>query len=140
MEYRINEQVYLNGTIRTNTYPTGIIGINNLKNVFVTNLKGTVHHIETPSIINQSQYLFTIKIFENLYAIEVKSNQLSKSFLGVNTNYQNPFNPYQKISGPNLNPLTNIEQLSQLNKLNYLNSQIQVQNLNVNKNVQKNNK
>ena len=147
MEYQINEQVYLNGTIKTNTYPNGIIGINNLKTIFVTNIKGTVHHIETPSIINQYNYLYTIKILQNLYAIEVKSNQLSKNFLGINTNYQNPFNsfnpfnpfnPYKNLtSGPNLNPLTNIDDLSQLNKLNYLNSQIQVQNLNANKNVQK---
>lgn len=137
MEYQINEQVYLNGTINTNTYPNGTIGLNNIKSIFVSNLKGTVHHIEHPSLFNQ-YYLYTIKIFENLYAIEVKSNQLSKYYLGINNGFLNPYNSYKNLNGvPNLNPLTNIDQLNQLNKLNYLNSQIQTQTLNVNKNVQK---
>lgn len=145
MLFEIGEQVYINGNIMTNKYPRGDIGINDIKTIFANNIKGTVYHIEYPSLINNEQFLYTIKIFENLYAIEVKHNQLSNVSFPINGIYNplsqsNIFN--YNVQSPNLNALNSLEQLNELNKTNWINNQIGqinnfTQNLNTSKNVQK---
>ncbi len=78
MLFTINEEVYLNGYILTNRYPYGNIGINDVKKIFTTNLKGLIYKIEYPSFINGGVHLYTVKIFDNLYGIEITENKISK--------------------------------------------------------------
>ena len=140
MLFELRDTIYLNGNITTNRYPRGDMGINDIKNIFVNNLKGTIFAIELPNFLNGGQFLYTIKIFENLYAIEVKQNQISYS--------QTPSNGVYGFIGPNPNPniklnsLSTLEQLNQINKLNWVNEQISTmnkfnQNLNTSYQVQK---
>lgn len=153
MLFDIGEQVYLNGEIRTNRYPRGDIGVNDIKTIFVNNLKGTIYEIELPNFLNGGQFLYTIKIFENLYGIEVKQKQISNYQIASNGVYT--YTPPTNVYGINvgnlntkdnsyvkLNSLSTLEQLNQLNKLNFINNQIQQsnrlnQNLNTSKQVQK---
>jgi hypothetical protein len=143
----IGTQVYLNGNITTNRYPRGDIGVNDIKTIFANNLRGTVFEIELPNLLNGGQFIYTIKIFENLYAIEVKQNQLSTiqlpsngyNIVGTQPNIFNlsPQNPNIKLSS-----LNTIEQLNELNKKTWINNQISQinkfnQNLNTSKQVQK---
>ena len=143
----IGTQVYLNGNITTNRYPRGDIGINEIKTIFANNLRGTVFEIELPNLLNGGQFIYTIKIFENLYAIEVRQNQLSTiqlpsngyNIVGTQPNIFNlsPQNPNIKLSS-----LNTIEQLNELNKKTWINNQISQinkfnQNLNTSKQVQK---
>ena len=149
MLYEVGEQVYLNRDIITNRYPRGDIGINDIKNIFANNIKGFIHDKELPSFFNGGQFLYTVKIFENLYAIEVTSNKLSYYPLGASNGLVG-FTPQTKIfdlvtNQPiNIIPsaLNNISQYNQISKLNYVNSQIQSQyisnqNLNTSKSIQK---
>ena len=148
MLFELRDLIYLNGNIITNRYPRGDMGINDIKNIFVNNLKGTIFAIELPNFLNGGQFLYTIKIFENLYAIEVKQNQISYN--------QTPSNGVYGIIGPSntmgstinmdpnvkLNSLSTLEQLNQINKLNWVNNQISTmnkfnQNLNTSRQVQK---
>lgn len=142
MLFELGDTIYLSGNITTNRYPRGDMGINDIKNIFVNNLKGTIFAIELPNFLNGGQFLYTIKIFENLYAIEVKQNQISYS--------QTPSNGVYGFIGPNpnlnpnikLNSLSTLEQLNQINKLNWVNEQISTmnkfnQNLNTSHQVQK---
>jgi hypothetical protein len=150
MLFELGETIYLNGNIRTNKYPRGDMGINDIKTIFVNNLKGTIFAIELPNFLNGGQFLYTIKIFENLYAIEIKQNQISYNQKVSNGLYG--FTPPSNLIGlssnlntdPNikLNSLNTLEQLTQLNKINWVNDQINVmnkfnQNLNTSHQVQK---
>ncbi len=147
MLFNIGEQVYLNGNITTNRYPCGDMGVNDIRAIFVNNLRGTVYSVELPNLLNSGQFIYTIKIFENLYAIEVRHNQITPIQIPVNTIYNpipqpNIFN--QNLSQPSikLNSLSTLDQLGQLNKLNWVNNQINQinkfnQNLNTSKQVQK---
>ena len=166
MIFEINENVYLNGEIYTNRYPRGDIGVNDIKTLFANNIKGTVFAIEFPSFMNKGQFLYTIKIFENLYGIEITKNKISKYpngfngsgygsdgtdglvFInnkpviintGINMNQSIPKVP----NGIGFNPLNNLDEYNALNKLNFINKQIDIQhtidtyNINSDKNVQK---
>ena len=147
MLFNIGEQVYLNGNISTNRYPRGDMGINDIKIIFVNNLRGTVYSVELPNLLNSGQFLYTVKIFENLYAIEIKQRQISNIQIPSNEIYN--LTSQQNILGslttqPNikLNSLNTLDQLNQLNKLNWVNNQINKinkfnQNLNTSKQVQK---
>lgn len=154
MLFELRETIYLNGNITTNRYPRGDIGINDIKTIFVNNLKGTIFATELPSLINGGQFLYTIKIFENLYAIEVKQSQLSYHQVPTNGIYgiTQPSNIMGPIVKPNvmldnepfikLNSLNTLDQLNQINKLNWVNNQINNvnkfnQNLNTSHQVQK---
>jgi hypothetical protein len=132
----IGAQVYLNGNINTNVYPRGDMGVNKIRSIFVSNIKGTVWDVEEPSIINHGQYIYTVKILENLYAIEIHGNKLSPypintsadtiGFTPVNKLtelYIDPTNPLNQYNP--LNPLSNLDEYS---KLNYVNQIIQTQN------------
>ena len=139
MLFELGETIYLNGNITTNRYPRGDMGINDIKNIFVNNLKGTIFFVELPNFLNGGQFLYTIKIFENLYAIEVKQNQISHIQTPSNGIYG--FTTSSNImdslnSNPNikLNSLNTLEQLNQLNKMNWVNNQINAMN-NLNKNL-----
>lgn len=154
MLFELGELIYLNGNITTNKYPRGDQGINDIKRIFVNNLKGTIFTVELPNFLNGGQFLYTIKIFENLYAIEVKQNQISYNQTPYNGIYG--FTPLGNLNGnlngiqtnfnsdPNikLNSLNTLEQLNQLNKINWVNNQINTmnkfnQNLNTSSQVQK---
>jgi hypothetical protein len=144
MLFDIGEQVYLNGNITTNRYPYGDMGVNDIKTIFVNNLKGIVYSVELPNLLNSGQFLYTIKIFENLYAIEIKQGHLSNIQIPTNSVYnlvsqQNNFNSILNQPGIKLNSLNTLEQLNQLNKLNWINNNINKfnQNLNTSKQVQK---
>lgn len=152
MLFELRDTIYLNGNITTNKYPRGDMGINDIKTIFVNNLKGSIYSIELPNFLNGGQFLYTIKIFENLYAIEVKQNQISynqtphNGIYGFTTssNLIVPNSNSNLNSDPNikLNSLNTLEQLNQLNKINWVNNQINVmnkfnQNLNTSKQVQK---
>lgn len=148
MLFEFGEEIYLNGNIITNKYPKGDIGINDIKNIFANNLKGTIYAIELPNFLNGGQFLYTIKIFENLFGIEVKQNQISYNPIPFNNIYNfTPQSNLLKINNnldPNikLNSLNTLEQLNQLNKTNFINNQINAsnklnQNLNTSKQVQK---
>lgn len=143
MQYYIGEQVYMNGNITTNRFPRGNIGVNDIKNIFATNIRGIVHEIELPSMFNANRFLYTIKIFENLYAIEVTDGKLSRNPHIGQFGFLNPPNPVYTSNPLNpLNPLTDVDQFNELNKLNFINSQINSQNmynqnLNTSKSVQK---
>lgn len=139
MLYEINDIVYLNGEITLNRFPRGDIGINDIKKIYLNNIKGSVFEIELPSIYNKNQFLYTIKIFENLYAIEVPSNKMSKYPISSNgiinwTNNNDLFSKTNPLANPILNPLTNsfinptLNPLTNLNQLNQLNVQ-NLQNL-----------
>jgi len=153
MLFNIGEPVYLNGNITTNRYPRGDMGVNEIKTLFVNNLRGLVYSLELPNLLNSGQFLYTVKIFENLYAIEVKQNQITGIQIPIINNY-NPLVPTQTQSQLNilnplstqpnikLNSLNTLDQLNQLNKLNWVNNQISQinkfnQNLNTSKQVQK---
>lgn len=157
MVFELNEIVYLNGEILTNRYPRGDIGVNDIKTIFANNIKGTVYAIEFPSFMNKGQFLYTIKIFENFYGIEVIHSKINKYPIGtdglvyinnkpvvINTN-TNTNTAIQKISsGVGFNPMNNLDDYNTLNKLNFINKQIGIQNtinnsfnLNTDKNVQK---
>lgn len=154
MIFELGEEVYLNGNITTNRYPRGDMGINDIKTLFVNNLKGSIYSVELPNFLNGGQFLYTVKIFENLYAIEVKQNQISYNQIPSNgvygftpiANVANLTDPINTIN-PNikLNSLNTLEQLNELNKTNWINSQINKfnkfnkfnQNLNLNLNTSK---
>ena len=129
----VGAQVYLNGNINTNVYPRGDIGINKIRSIFVSNMKGTIYEVEEPSIINQEQYIYTVKILENLYAIEIPGRKLSP--YPINTSADTiSFTPINKLAelyidpqNP-LNPLNSLKNLDEYNKLNYVNQIIQNQN------------
>lgn len=153
MIFEINESVYLNGEIMTNRYPQGDIGVNDIKIIFANNIKGIVYAIEFPSFMNKGKFLYTIKIFENLYGIEVFQSKISKYPISsavtdglvfidgkpvlFNTQIANTNN------FNNLNNLNNLNDYNTLSKLNFINKQIQIQNtinsynLNSDKNVQR---
>lgn len=145
MIFELGEEIYLNGNITTNRFPMGDMGINDIKTIFVNNLKGTIYSIELPNFLNGGQFLYTIKIFENLFAIEVKQNQISYNQIPYNGIYG--FTQPSKVIdviNPNikLNSLNTLEQLNQLNKINWVNKQINSinklnQNLNTSRQVQK---
>lgn len=151
MLFDIGERVYLNGNITTNKYPNGDMGFNDIKVIFASNLVGNVYEIELPNLLNHSQFIYTIKIFENLYAIGVSQNQISNipnpnpslfsyDNYGINMNLNT--NPLVQTSGIKLNSLNTLEQLNELNKMNWVNNQISKmnkfnQNLNMSKKVQK---
>jgi hypothetical protein len=147
MLFNIGEQVFLNGNIVTNRYPRGDMGVNDIKTIFVNNLRGIVYSVELPNLLNSGQFLYTIKIFENLYAIEVRQGQISPIQIPINGIYNpvsqpNIFNPISSQPGIKLNSLSTLDQLNQLNKLNWVNNQINQinkfnQNLNTSKQVQK---
>lgn len=154
MLFELGEIIYLNGNITTNRYPRGDIGINEIKTIFVNNLKAKIFSVELPSLINGGQFLYTVKIFENLYAIKVKQNQISYYQIPSNDIYGfTPLNNLvDNITKPNvflndepyikLNSLNTLEQLNQLNKINWVNNKINTvnklnQNLNASKQVQK---
>jgi len=146
MLFEFGDIIYLNGNITTNRYPKGDIGINDIKQIFANNLKGTIFAIELPNFLNGGQFLYTIKIFENLYAIGVKQNQLSYSSISLNSIYN--LTTLSNVNGltkpsvifdtePNikLNSLSTLEQLNELNKLNWINNQISTINNNLNNNL-----
>lgn len=156
MLFELGEAIYLNGNIITNKYPRGDMGINDIKNIFVNNLRGTIYYIELPNFLSGGQFLYTVKIFENLYAIEVKQNQISHNQIPSNGIYDfsgqsNALSSFPNMNlnlNPNLNPnvklnsLNTLEQLNQINKLNWVNDQISAmskfnQNLNTSKKAQK---
>lgn len=155
MVFELNENVYLNGEILTNRYPRGDIGVNDIKTIFAKNIKGTVYSIEFPSFMNKGQFLYTIKIFENLYGIEIVQSKISRYPIGtdglvfINDNpvliETNKTNSIQKNPlGIGFNPLNTLDEYNTINKLNFINKQIQIQNtmnnnynLNSDKNVQK---
>ena len=158
MIFQINEIVYLNGEILTNRYPRGDIGVNDIKTIFANNIKGTVFSIELPSFMNKGQFLYTIKIFENLYGIEIVQRKISKYPTGTGTGtdglvyignkpvlINTTTNQYiPKIpNGIGFNQLNNLDEYNALNKLNFINKEIEIQNtinsynLNSDKNVQK---
>lgn len=87
MLFNVGEQVYLNGNIVTNKYPCGDIGVNDIKTIFVNNLRGTVYSIELPNLLNSGQFIYTIKIFENLYAIEITQKQITAMQIPTNSIY-----------------------------------------------------
>jgi hypothetical protein len=143
----IGTPVYLNGNIITNRYPRGDMGVNDIKTIFANNLRGVIFEIELPNLLNGGQFIYTIKIFENLYGIEVKQNQLSTitipsngyNIVGSQPNVYNltPQNPNIKLSS-----LSTLDQLNELNKKTWINNQISQinkfnQNLNTSKQVQK---
>lgn len=143
----IGTPVYLNGNITTNRYPRGDIGVNDIKIIFANNLLGTIFEIELPNLLNGGQFIYTVKIFENLYGIEVKQNQLSTiqipsngfNIVGTQPNIFNltPQNPNIK-----LNSLSTLDQLNELNKKTWINNKISQinkfnQNLNTSKQIQK---
>jgi len=148
MLFEVGDTIYLSGNITTNRYPRGDMGVNDIKNIFVNNLKGTIFAIELPNFLNGGQFLYTIKIFENLYAIEVKQNQLSYNqipsngvygFIGPTNSLGSAINMDPNVK---LNSLSTLEQLNQINKLNWVNEQISTmnkfnQNLNTSRQVQK---
>lgn len=156
MLFATGEIIYLNGNITTNRYPKGDMGINDIKNIFVNNLKGKIFGVELPNFLNGGQFLYTIKIFENLYAIEVKQNQISynpissngiygftqpSNFININQGLNQELNP-ELNPNAKFNSLNTLEQLNQLNKMNWINNQINSinklnQNLNASKKVQK---
>jgi hypothetical protein len=147
MIFDIGEQVYLNGNITTNRYPTGDMGLNNLKTIFANNLRGTIYSVELPNLLNLGNYIYIVKIFENLYAIEIKQNQISNipvpsGLIYNQTPQQNIFNYNTDQPGIKLNSLNTLDQLNELNKINFVNDNIKQiykfnQNLNVSKQVQK---
>jgi hypothetical protein len=147
MIFDIGEQVYLNGNITTNRYPTGDMGLNNLKTIFANNLRGTIYSVELPNLLNLGHYIYIVKIFENLYAIEIKQNQISNipvpsGLIYNQTPQQNIFNYNTDQPGIKLNSLNTLDQLNELNKINFVNDNIKQiykfnQNLNVSKQVQK---
>lgn len=141
MFYNIGEQVFLNGNIVTNKYPRGDIGVNDIKTIFVNNLKGTIYFVESPDLFNSGQFLYTVKIFENLYAVEVKQSQITNFQIPFNGIYNNYSSTPISLNQPNikLNSLNTLDQLTQLNKLNFINNQINNfnQKLNTSKQVQK---
>lgn len=151
MLFTINEQVYLNGYIMTNRFPYGNIGFNELNKIYATNLKGIIYRIETPSFINGGIYLYTVKIFDNLYGIEINENKISRYPKNISTSLpvrqpimSNPLNPVLRVSSSNpLNPLNPLRTIDQYNQLNFINNTIQAQNninnlnLNTNRDVQK---
>ena len=147
MIFDIGEQVFINGNITTNRYPIGDIGLNNLKTIFANNLRGTIYSVELPNLLNLGQYIYTVKIFENLYAIEIKQNQISNipipsGLIYNQTPQQNIFNYNTDQPGIKLNSLNTLDQLNELNKINFVNDNIKQiykfnQNLNVSKQVQK---
>jgi len=143
----IGTPIYLNGNITTNRYPRGDIGVNDIKTIYANNLRGTVFEIELPNLLNGGQFIYTIKIFENLYGIEVKQNQLSTiqiSSNGYNNGgiLSNTFNLTTQNPYIKLNSLSTLDQLNELNKKTWINNQISQinkfnQNLNTSKKVQK---
>lgn len=158
MVFELNEIIYLNGEILTNRFPRGDIGVNDIKKIFANNIKGTVFSIEFPSFMNKGLFLYTIKIFENLYGIEIIQSKISRYPIGsdgtdglvfINNNpvliETNTYNSAQKNPlGVGFNPLNTLEEYNTINKLNFINKQIQIQNtmnnnynLNSDKNVQK---
>jgi hypothetical protein len=158
MVFELNEIVYLNGEILTNRFPRGDIGVNDIKTIFANNIKGTVYSIEFPSFMNKGLFLYTIKIFENLFGIEIVQNKISKYPIGtdglifindkpvfIETNSFNSNKFVQKNPlGVGFNPINTLEEYNTINKLNFINKQIQIQNtinnnynLNSDKNVQK---
>ena len=74
---RVNDVVYINGYIKTNTYPRGDIGPNDIKQQHATNVVGTIFNIEQPNHLNNYQYLYTVMIRNNLYGIEIPGNMLT---------------------------------------------------------------
>lgn len=154
MLFELGDIIYLNGNITTNRYPRGDMGINDIKHIFANNLKGTIFAVELPNFLNGGQFLYTIKIFENLYAIEVKQNQLSHNPTSLNGIYgfTSPNKLYNLTTSSNINGLTKpgvifdndpniklnslstLEQLNELNKLNWVNNQISTIN-NINNNL-----
>jgi len=147
MLLNIGTQIYLNGNITTNRYPRGDIGINDIKTIFANNLSGTVFEIELPNLLNGGQFIYTIKIFENLYAIEIKQNQISTIPIPSNVynivgSEPNIFNLTHQNPNIKLNSLSTLDQLNELNKKTWINNQISQinkfnQNLNTSKKVQK---
>ena len=157
MIFQINEIVYLNGEILTNRYPRGDIGVNDIKTIFANNIKGIVFAIELPSFMNKGQFLYTIKIFENLYGIEIVQRKISKYPIGstgtdglvyignkpvlINTSTTQYL--HKIPNGIGFNPLNNLDEYNTLNKLNFINKEIEIQNtinnynLNSDKHVQK---
>lgn len=143
MLLNVGTQVYLNGNITTNRYPRGDIGINDIKTIFANNLSGSIFEIELPNLLNGGQFLYTIKIFENLYGIEVKQNQLStipipsNGFNIVGT-LPNVFNLTPQNPNIKLNSLSTLDQLNELNKKTWINNQIsQINKFNLNLNTSK---
>lgn len=123
MLFDIGERVYLNGNITTNRYPRGDMGINEIRTIFANNLQGTIFEIELPNILNSGQFIYTVKIFENLYAIEIKQSQISQIPLPFNTQ-PNIYNTIYETPNIKLNSLNTLDQLNELNKLNFLNNKI----------------
>lgn len=152
MLFELNEIVYINGEILTNKFPRGDIGVNDIKTIFANNIKGIVYSVELPSFMNKGQFLYTIKIFENLFGIEVVQTKISKYPIGTdglvfinnkptfintqnNSNLFNPFNPSNPTNPSNpsnptnpTNPLETLDEYNSLNKLNFINKQIQISN------------
>jgi len=152
MLFEINEPVFLNGEINTNRYPRGDIGVNDIKTIFANNIKGTIFDVELPSLFNKGQFLYTVKIFENLYGIEITQNKINKIPLGSGgiihfTNSNPNLNPNLNLNPTipgGLTQLNDINQYNNLNKSNFINTQISLQNsiynnlnLNSDKNIQK---
>lgn len=158
MVFELNEIVYLNGEILTNRFPRGDIGVNDIKTIFANNIKGTVYSIEFPSFMNKGLFLYTIKIFENLYGIEIVQSKISRYPIGtdglvfindkpvlIETNKFDINKSVQKNPlGIGFDPINTLEEYNTINKLNFINKQIQIQNtinnnynLNSDKNVQK---
>lgn len=141
MIFELDEIVYLNGDILTNKYPRGDIGVNDIKNIFANNIRGTVYAIELPSFMNKGKFLYTIKIFENLYGIEILSNKISKYPIGtdglvyinnkpilINTTQTNSNSNFVNFNG--LDGLDRLDGLDGLNGLNGLNPNINFNPLN----------
>ena len=142
--FKIGDEVYLNGDITTNKFPRGDIGVNDIKYIYAINIKGSIYSIELPSLINQGHVIYTIKIFENLYAINVEYKQIS--YLPISSNGVYGFTSTNdlidlyplSINTNELNPLDTIEQYNRLSKQNYINSQLTNQYLlNQNRDIQK---
>jgi hypothetical protein len=166
MLFEINESIYLNGNIITNRFPRGDIGINDIKNIVANNIKGIIFSIELPSLINQGQYLYTVKIFDYLYALNVKQTQISNipasingiynfssnsNLIQLNSQLSNQFNKMNNLNEytrknnlneydrmNNLDKYDRMNNLDQFNKLNFINSQINAQN-SFNQNLNNNN-
>jgi hypothetical protein len=129
--------------------------VNNIKIIFANNIKGSVYAVEFPSFINKGKFLYTIKIFENLYGIEIVQSKISKYPFGSATTdgivyignkpvlINTSTNKVQVPNGIGFNPLNNLNDFNTLNKLNFINNQIEIQNtintynLNLDKNVHK---
>ena len=162
MIFDINEIVYLNGNILTNRFPRGDIGINDIKTIFANNIKGTIYSVELPSFMNMGKFLYTVKIFENLYGIEIVQSKISKFPTGsdaliyinnkpvmvdttsnINQFVANISNVSNIPNGIGFNPLNNLDDYNTLNELNFINKHLEIQNeinkhnLNLDKNVQK---